>query len=233
MNGYQTALGTLAAKQKTPRGVSFYSIWVNRPAGRRLAAMAYVLGLSPNQVSLLSASVTAGGIMVVATAAPTWIAGLAAWFMLAFGFMLDAADGQLARLQGRSSAAGEWLDHVLDAGKMVAVHTAVLISWARFFDLPLPMLLIPLVFQFAAVVTFTGGTLAGLLKTPEAEGLPRRQPSKLRAFLLLSADYGVFCLVFLAFGAPSIFVFIYTALAVLCVAWLAALSLKWFKELSK
>lgn len=233
MSGYQTALGTLAAKQKSPRGISFYSRWVNRPAGRRLAAMAYVLGMSPNQVSLASGAVTAGGIVVVATVAPTWIAGLAAWFMLTLGFMLDAADGQLARLQGRSSPAGEWLDHVLDAGKMVAVHAAVLVSWTRFFDLPLPMLLVPLVFQFAAVVTFTGGTLASLLKTPVAERLPLRRPSKIRSFLLLAVDYGIFCLVFLAFGSPTVFVFIYTALAVLCVAWLAASSFKWFRELSK
>ncbi|MGP5165376.1 CDP-alcohol phosphatidyltransferase family protein [Arthrobacter rhombi] len=233
MNVYQTALGTLAAKQKSPRGVSFYSLWVNRPAGRRLAAMAYVLGMSPNQVSLSSGAVTAGGIIIVATAAPTWIAGLAAWFMLTLGFMLDAADGQLARLQGCSSPAGEWLDHVLDAGKMVAVHTAVLISWARFFDLSLPMLLVPLVFQFAAVVTFTGGTLAGLLKRPEAQGRPLRQHSKTRSFLLLSVDYGIFCTVFLAFGSPSAFVFIYTALAVIRLAWTVAFSFKWFKELAQ
>lgn len=233
MNNYRSALGTLAAKQKTPRGVSFYAIWVNRPAGRRLAAVAYVLGMSPNHVTLLSGVVTAGGIIVVATAAPTWITGLTAWFLLALGFMLDAADGQLARLQGRSSPAGEWLDHVFDAGKMVAVHAAVLISWSRFFDLPLPMLFVPITFQFAAVVMFTGGTLAGLLKTPDTERHPIGQPSKLRSTLLISVDYGIFCLAFLAFGYPPVFVWIYTALAVLSIAWMAAFSLKWFKELSR
>ena len=48
---YRAAMGRLKAAQKTNYGAPLYSRLVNRPAGRRLAALAYSLHLSPNQVT--------------------------------------------------------------------------------------------------------------------------------------------------------------------------------------
>ena len=44
--------------------------------------------------------------------------------------MLDTADGRLARLQGTSSALGQWLDQVLDELADMALHAAI--AWAAF-----------------------------------------------------------------------------------------------------
>lgn len=232
MGQYQSAVRDLAAGQKSARGVSFYSRWVNRPAGRRLAAASHVLGLTPNQVSLISAAVTGAGICVIAMVPPSWAAGAVIALLLVLGFMLDAADGQLARLRGTSSLAGEWLDHFLDAAKMVAVHGAVLIGWYRYFDVPHALLLVPLAFQLAAVCTFSGGTIAALLRrTPAAAPAPPAAPSNLRAVLLLPADYGMLCLAFLLYGSQGLFVPAYAALGAIHWAFLALFTVKWFKEL--
>lgn len=232
MHSFRGAISALRHLQKTSRGVSFYSRWVNRPGGRLFAATAYVLRLTPNQVSLASGALTLAGAVLIATAPPSVGVGILVWLLLAFGFMVDSADGQLARLRGGGTRAGEWLDHVLDAGKVVAVHSAVLVAWDRFFDLPHAMLLIPLGFQLAAVVAFVAGTLTELLKRTSGAPAAARPPSNLRALLLVPVDYGIFCIVFLAYGFPAAFVVIYTVFAVIRVVYLILFLTKWFKELS-
>ena len=233
MGGYTMAIAELRNRQKSSAGVSYYSRWVNRPGGRALAALAYACRLTPNQVSLLSGGATGTAVLLVATLPPSPSAGLFIWILLAAGFMLDSADGQLARLRGSGSLAGEWLDHVIDAGKMVALHAAVLISWYRFFDVPGLMLLIPLAFQFCAVLMFMGGTLTELLKRTAGLGGSTRPPSTWRSILLIPVDYGVFCLVFLFYGAPSLFVGLYSALTATAGCFALMLLVKWFKELKR
>ncbi|AKH82082.1 CDP-alcohol phosphatidyltransferase [Streptomyces sp. CNQ-509] len=222
--------------QKTAKGVSLYSRRVNRPLGRVFAAGAYVLGLRPNHVTLLSAAFTGGGIAAVALVRPGWGLALAVYALLVVGFALDSADGQLARLRRESSAAGEWLDHVVDCAKVTAVHAAVLVSFYRFFDLSSDAwLLLPLGFQLAAVLIFCGGLLADKLKPKPAPGAapaPAPPPSRLRAVALLPVDYGVFCVVFLLLGSESAFLAGYTALALAAALFLIAFMAKWFRELS-
>ena len=111
-------------------------------------------------------------------------------------------------------AAGEWLDHVVDCAKITALHAAVLVAFYRFFDLPsTAWLLLPLGFQFAAVVIFFGGLLTDKLKPKPAPGTPRPAPSPVRAVALLPVDYGVFCAVFLLLGSETVFRFGYAAFA--------------------
>lgn len=171
-----TALRELRGAQKSAKGVSLYSRYVNRPTGRYLAAGSYVLGLSPNQVTLVSAAFSFAAIAAVALAAPSWALGVAVWAALALGFAFDSADGQLARLRGGGSAAGEWLDHVVDCAKVTALHSCVLIAFYRFpeeYGLPGDgWLLVPLGFQFASVVTFFGGLLTEKLKPKAEPGSP-------------------------------------------------------------
>ncbi|MGW1952368.1 CDP-alcohol phosphatidyltransferase family protein [Streptomyces sp. NPDC001920] len=162
---------------------------------------------------------------------------LGQWVALAllFGFALDSADGQLARLHRSASPAGEWTDHVVDCAKLLGVHTAVLISFYRFFDLPHPaFLLVPIGFQFAAVLLFFAGTLTDQLRRRGADvpAGPRTPPSTVRGVALLPVDYGLLCLIFLFLGHEKLFFTLYVALlaahAVLVPAFLA----KWFRELS-
>ncbi|MFJ8561664.1 CDP-alcohol phosphatidyltransferase family protein [Streptomyces microflavus] len=236
MGSTGTVLRELRGAQKSAKGVSLYSRYVNRPAGRVLAAGAYRAGLTPNQVTVVSAAFTYAALAAVALVEPSWTLGLAVYAALAVGFAFDSADGQLARLTGRGGPDGEWLDHVVDCGKLLLVHAAVLISFYRFGELPSDAwLLLPLGFQLAAVVTFCAGLLREQLGKAAAAGAPAGSTpapvSRVRAVGLLPADYGVFCLVFLLLGAPGAFRAGYAALAVVHTLFLAAFLTKWFREL--
>ncbi|MEV7830212.1 CDP-alcohol phosphatidyltransferase family protein [Streptomyces subrutilus] len=231
-----TALRELRGAQKSAKGVSLYSRFVNRPVGRYLAAGSYGIGLTPNQVTLVSAALSFAGAAAVALVAPSWGLGAAVWALLALGFAFDSADGQLARLRGGGSASGEWLDHVVDCAKLTALHTCVLIAFYRFPEEygtgADGWLLVPLGFQFAAVVTFFGGLLTEKLKPKAAPGSPAAEPSTVRAVALLPVDYGVFCLVFLLVGGGGLFRWAYAGAGALAGLFLLAFLAKWYRELS-
>ncbi|WP_406491969.1 CDP-alcohol phosphatidyltransferase family protein [Streptomyces sp. NBC_00846] len=234
MGSTGTVLRELRGAQKTAKGVSLYSRYVNRPAGRVFAAAAYRIGLSPNQVTLISAAFTFAAIAAVALVRPSWGLAGGVYAGLAVGFALDSADGQLARLTGRGGPDGEWLDHVVDCAKMILVHTAVLISFQRFFGLPSQgWLLLPLGFLFAAVLAFCAGLLREQLgKAAVRSAAGGSGPvSRVRAVALLPADYGVFCLVFLLLGDRTAFRVGYAVLAVVHALFLVAFLAKWFREL--
>ncbi|MGP3969034.1 CDP-alcohol phosphatidyltransferase family protein [Streptomyces sp. 6N223] len=232
-DGFGEALARLRQAQKTAKGVSLYSRYVNRPLGRVLAAAAYRAGLSPNHVTGLSAAFSFAGIAAVALARPSWALGVAVYAALVLGFALDSADGQLARLRGASSPAGEWLDHVVDCAKITAMHAAVLVSFHRFGDdAGEGWLLVPLCFQLAAVLIFFGGLLTDKLKSPAARAGSAAPPSRLRAFALLPVDYGVLCVVFLLLGSQDAFRAGYAALCAAYVLFCVAFLVKWFRELA-
>ncbi len=69
----------------------------------------HALGVSPNAVSVLGALLTLLGAALLVTSGPA--AGAAP---LAVGALADTVDGQLARLSGRASVFGSFLDSTLD-----------------------------------------------------------------------------------------------------------------------
>lgn len=233
MAGFSAALSNLAVAQKSSKGVSLYSRWVNRPIGRVLAAAAHVLGVGPNAVTAVSALVTGSGLLVLVLAPPSMITGLLVAALLVLGFALDSADGQVARLSHTSSMAGEWLDHVVDAGKMVLVHTAVLIAAWRFWDGSARWLLVPLAYQVVSVVMFSGLTLVDLLeRTRSGSKSAKGNPSTIRALALLPADYGILALSFVLWGFGPAFRVCYLLLAAVNLLILVAMLVRWFRKLS-
>ncbi len=227
---FRDAWSSLRAAQKGKRGVSLYSRWVNRPLGRIFAAAAAAAGIGPNAVTGVSALATIAALVVVAVVPMSIGSGLAAAALLVLGFALDAADGQVARLTGASSRAGEWLDHVVDAGKMVGVHAAVLIGFVASGRASGPWLLLPLAYALVSVVLFAGLTLYSLLAAPAAGAA--RPPSTLRAVLLLPADYGILAVAFVLWGAPTVFIVVYAALLLATSVITAMLCRKWFRSLA-
>jgi phosphatidylglycerophosphate synthase len=233
----------LAAAQKSNRGAAGYSRWVNRPLGRQFAAVAYRAGWSPNQVSLLSAACTYAAIVLVATLRPTFsvAAGVAA--LLVIGYALDSADGQVARLSGTGSVAGEWLDHVLDAIKIATFHGAVAVCWFRFFELPdAGWLLVPLGFGAVSSVFFFALILSDLLRRIErvkaggtavttAQVNPNEASSVLRSLLVLPNDYGLLCLVLVLLPLHRTFQGVYAVLAAANAVFLLAGLARWFREM--
>lgn len=230
----------LAAAQKSSVGVSVYSRWINRPIGRCLAAAAFKLAMTPNQVTAVSAALTAAGIVLLATAPAGIGTGVAVSCLLALGYAVDSADGQLARLRGGGTLAGEWLDHVVDSVKMASLHVAVLIGWYRFFDLPTnALLLVPLAFTVESSVFFFALILSEQLRRAATGDRSRRPPSsqsrlrRLQALAVLPAEYGLQCWLFVLWGVPVVFVPGYALLATVNVALLAIGLVRWFHEMRR
>lgn len=212
--------------------MSLYSRFVNRPFGRVFACLAFVAGISPNLVTGLSSAATLCGLVVLATVPPDWWTGILVGGLLVVGFALDSADGQVARLRGLSSPAGEWLDHVVDAGKMVGVHTAVLIAAHRFFDVPGAWLFVPLAFQFVTVTVFTGLLLVTFLTPARTEPASTARPSLVRSIGLLPLDYGTLAWAFMVSGIPALFVPAYSVLCLLNAALGVVMLVRWFRQLA-
>jgi phosphatidylglycerophosphate synthase len=236
--GFRATLRTLSGAQKGTVGAPAYSRFVNRPLGRVFAALAFGTRLTPNAVTALSALCTATGVGLIALGTPSVPLGLGIAACLVLGYGLDAADGQLARLRGGGSPAGEWLDHMVDAAKLPALHLAVLVSFYR-SDVAGSgwLLVVPVVYCAVDSVTFFGMMLNEALRAQH--GATTRaartggRPGALRALLTLPTDYGTFAWLFVLFGAPALFVPVYTALCLVVTAFLALASVRWFREMDR
>lgn len=210
---FRAALRELSSSQKRGDGEPAYLRWINRPLGRLAAAIAYKLGLSPNAVSAISFAFSLAGIAILAVAAPTASTAVIATGMLVLGYVLDSADGQLARLSGMGSAAGEWLDHVLDAGRIPLFHLGLAVS---FFLRPdsetLWQSAIALAFVVVSSVRFFAHILSDKL-TPKNYSGDSRAPAW-HSFAKLPLDVGFVYLAILALPMVDLFSGVYTALFV-------------------
>jgi phosphatidylglycerophosphate synthase len=219
-----------------------------------LAAAAYRVGLVPNQVTAISALITYSGIAVLAFVEPSGATALLVALLLLLGYALDSADGQLARLTHLGSPSGEWLDHVIDMGKICLLHGAVAISWVRWgipgMDPGTWALGVPLVFLTVSVVAFFGWLLSELLirvgaarqqnqarsnseadiSATAAPATPPAAPAPaLRSLLRLPGDYGLLALTFAWFATP-LFAFSYTLLMAANALILIAALPVWFRQ---
>lgn len=225
----------LAAAQKGhARGAPAYSVYVNRRIGRLLAAAAYRWGWTPNQATAVSALHTFAAIGLLVLLPAEWWTGVLVAALLVLGYAWDSADGQIARLRGGGSLAGEWLDHFVDAVKLASLHLAVLVAlWLHTPVRDSAWLIVPLAFSVVGVVTFFGMLLNDLLKAKRgvASTHARGGGTLARSLLLLPTDFGVLCLVLVLWGWTEGFVWAYAALAVANAAFLVLAAVKWFAEM--
>ncbi|MGN6445470.1 CDP-alcohol phosphatidyltransferase family protein [Amnibacterium sp.] len=235
---YRQTLTRLKAAQKPAgRGAPAYSIYVNRKLGRFIAAAAFRAGLTPNQVTAISATLSGIAVLLLALVPPTFWLGLAVTVLLAAGYAFDSADGQVARLRGGGSAAGEWLDHVVDAVKSSTLHAAVLITAYRFL-VPAGQrgwLLVPLGFMAVSAIAFSVFLLNDLLKAARAgrdtTSVIRTGSTPLRSLAGAPTDYGVLVYVFLLIGLPTAFLVVYGLLFLANLGYLALALPKWFRDI--
>lgn len=231
---YTEVVKRLAFAQKgAARSAPAYSRFVNRRIGRLLAAAAYKVGLSPNQVTGVSALHTFAGIALLALVEPSWWLGVVVCLLLVLGYAWDSADGQVARLTGTGSPAGEWLDHVVDALKVVTLPLGLLVGLYRFGDMDDLWLLVPLVNAVTSSVMFFGMILTEQLR--RAHGVTSKAETGgrmpwLRSVIALPTDYGVLCLTFLLYGATTLFVGIYSLITLATVGFLVLALPKWFRD---
>ncbi len=108
-------------------------LW-NKLVARPLAAALIVplarTRVTPNQVTLATLPVFLLGAAVL-IACPTWGALVAGVALLELSYVLDCADGQLARLKGTSSPVGAHLDFLMDELKAFVLVGAVAIRLWR------------------------------------------------------------------------------------------------------
>lgn len=232
---FADSMRRLASAQKgRAKGAPAYSVYVNRPVGRVFAALAHQLGMTPNAVSAVSAVFTFSGILVLALVEPAWWTGVLVWLLLAVGYALDSADGQVARLRGGGSPAGEWLDHFIDSIKIVTLPLATAVAIFRFTDLPDAYLLVPLGFAIVATATFFGMILNDLLKA--ARGVSSAADAggggSLRSIVLLPVDYGIVCLVYVLWGWASVFAVAYAFFFAAAAAFCLLAAVRWFRAMN-
>jgi phosphatidylglycerophosphate synthase len=227
----------LRQAQKRRRGVPLYTLYVNRPIGRAIAA-ASPSWATPNHLTIIGAVLTYAALfwlMFFATVGP---AAVLVGVGLVVGFFFDSADGQLARLRAAGSVSGEWLDHLLDSGRIVLLHVATLWFLVR-NDIVAAELAVVVctAFMLAATMVFFGATLFEKLDAASqpvgAEAVEPPKPSTLRSAVMLPVDYGVTCVVFLLVPWPTLFFGVYCLLAVAKVGSTSVFLRKWYLSLRR
>ncbi len=233
MNTYRGTVQQLSHAQKTSKGAPAYSRFVNRRAGRYLAAAAYRAGRTPNEVTAVSAAFSAVAIALLVLIRPTAALGVVVAVLLAAGYAFDSADGQLARLRGGGTPAGEWLDHVVDCAKICALHLAVLVSFYRFGGRSDRELAVPLLWTFVATVSFFVIILNDQIRRAHGTAPPvAADASVVRSLLVAPTDYGVLLLSLLLFGWHDGFFAVYGLLLAANAAFLALALVKWYREIA-
>jgi len=115
---------------KKRRDINWFTEWVARPPA---AVVVYVLRgtpITPNQVTFLSAVIAAGACAMFALLpGHAWLIAAAAVFELSF--VLDCADGQLARLRKVASPVGHLLDFLMDELKAMLLFGCVAVRLWR------------------------------------------------------------------------------------------------------
>ncbi|MDN5698848.1 MAG: CDP-alcohol phosphatidyltransferase family protein [Kocuria sp.] len=216
---FTDAYEQLRRAQKPGAGVPAYTRWVNRSLARYAAAFLASRGVSADGTTALSATFSAVGLLLLALGPISWWTGLAVAVLFAIGYVLDSADGQVARLTGTGSPAGEWLDHVVDAIRTPAIHLCALVSWYRHEplrdDVSTWMLALPVVFTLVAVGHFMSQILAEqLLRARGVRTNVASDAGPVRSFVNLPMDAGVTCWIFILWGAPLVFVAAYALLLI-------------------
>lgn len=232
---YRDAVFRLQTAQKPGGGVPPYMRHVNRWLGRRLAALAFVLRLTPNAVTALSGIATVLGLVVLLMVPVGWPSALAVTVLLLLGFALDSADGQLARLTGGGGPAGEWLDHVVDSARQPLIHIALALHWLTETDLDAAVISgLTIGFLLVTSVRFFSQTLAEqLVRQHAGAATPYSDDERWRGWVQLPADPGVLYLSFLLLPMPTLHLLVYAMLFIANLALFGASLLRRYRSLAR
>jgi phosphatidylglycerophosphate synthase len=109
---------------KKRRDINWFTEWIARPPAAIVVWALQRTPITPNQVTFLSAIVAAGACAMLALLpGHAWLIAAAVVFELSF--VLDCADGQLARLRRTASPLGHLLDFLMDELKAMLVLASV------------------------------------------------------------------------------------------------------------
>lgn len=154
-----------ASKKK--QDINWFTEWVARPPAAVVVYLLQTTPITPNQVTFLSALLAAAACaMLVLLPGYTWLVVAAAVFELSF--VLDCADGQLARLRKVASPLGHLLDFLMDELKAMLLLACVTVRlWREHGD---PRLLV--VGLGAGFCLAAGIALTSFMRRPEYGAKP-------------------------------------------------------------
>ena len=117
-----------ASKKK--RDINWFTEWICRPPA---ACVVYALRdsrVTPNQLTFLSLAVAMAAGLLWALV-PGWAAAALGALLFEVSFVLDCADGQLARLRKMTSPLGHLLDFLMDEIKAMLIFAAIALRLYR------------------------------------------------------------------------------------------------------
>jgi phosphatidylglycerophosphate synthase len=111
------------------RGGGLFSEAVSQRVGALFALWAHRMGLAPTTLTLanlvIGLAVSTAVVVDADNAGPGWFVGLVALVGWQVAYALDCADGQLARVTGRTSLAGARVDVLCDVAAQIALVAAL------------------------------------------------------------------------------------------------------------
>ena len=143
---------------KKKRDINWFTEWIARPPAAVVVYFLQNTPITPNQVTFLSAVVAAGACaMLVLLPGHLWLFVAAMVFELSF--VLDCADGQLARLRKIASPLGHQLDFLMDELKAMLLFGCVAVRmWQETLDVRLLIIGLAGLFCLAAGLSLTSFT---------------------------------------------------------------------------
>jgi phosphatidylglycerophosphate synthase len=123
------------------RGGGLFTMTVSQRLGAYLSVVAHRLGLAPTILTIGNLVIGLGASIAVLTLVPRdhklhVVVGLAALVLWQLAYALDCADGQLARVTGRTSPAGKRIDILCDVAIQIALVAAVVAVASSYTHLP-------------------------------------------------------------------------------------------------
>jgi phosphatidylglycerophosphate synthase len=152
---------------KKRHDINWFTEWIARPPAAVVVYALRATPITPNQVTFLSAAIAAGACAMFAVLpGHAWLIAAAAVFELSF--VLDCADGQLARLRKTASPLGHLLDFLMDELKAMLLYGCVAIRlWREAGDDRILLVGLGAVFCLAS-----GISLTSFMRRPEYGARP-------------------------------------------------------------
>lgn len=159
---------------KKQRDINWFTEWVARPPAAVVVYALRATPITPNQVTFLSAAIAAAACAMFAVL-PGHLWLIAAAVVFEGSFVLDCADGQLARLRKTASPLGHLLDFLMDELKAMLLFGSVAVRlWRETNDPNILIVGIAALFCLASGISLTSFMRRPEYgaKPPTAEGQP-------------------------------------------------------------
>lgn len=158
-------IAALYRASKKKQDINWFTEWIARPPAAVVVYAIRNTPLTPNQVTFGSAIVAAGACAMFALC-PGWLWLVVAALIFEFSFVLDCADGMLARLRKIASPIGHQLDFLMDELKAMLLFGCVTVRmWQDTGDERLLVIGI-----FALFALASGIALTSFMRRPEYGG---------------------------------------------------------------